>query len=63
MDNIFEKLYSAYLKLISDLEVGYPISDKKLDELWKVIHDLYFVQNEHSSDNNINYLLEYYEYL
>lgn len=63
MDNIFEKLYSAYLELISDLEVGYPISDKKLDELWKVIHDLYFVQNEPGSNNNINYLLEYYEYL
>ena len=63
MDNIFNILYNLYTEVLYDLNIGHPLSQEKIDRMWKIIHDLYFVQNNFGSPEKVNYLLEYYEYL
>lgn len=63
MDNIFNILYNLYTEVLCDLNIGHPLSQEKIDKMWKIIHDLYFVQNDFESPEKVNYLLEYYEYL
>lgn len=62
MDNIYNKLYDLYMDVLLDLNIGHPLSEKKLDMIWKIIHDLYFIQNDYQNPKTINYLLEKYEY-
>lgn len=63
MDKIYDLLYDLYKDVLFDLNIGHPLSQDKIDQIWKIIHDLHFVQNEYYSKEKINYLLEHYAYL
>lgn len=63
MDNIYNILYDLYTDVLFDLNIGHPLSEKKLDRIWEVIHDLYFIQNDYQNPKVINYLLEHYEHV
>lgn len=63
MESIFNVLYNLYTEVLNDLSIGYSLPQDKIDQMWKIIHDLYFVQNNFCSPEEVNYLLEYYEHL
>lgn len=38
-----EKLLNLYCEMLSDLQIGYPIDDEKLDKMISLIHIIHFV--------------------
>lgn len=63
MDSIFNTLYNLYIEVLSDLNIGGQMSYEKIEQMWTMLHDLYFIQNDFGSPEEVSYLLEYYEHL
>ena len=63
MDRIFDNLYNIYSDTLSDLTIGYPLSNKNVDEMWDIIYDLYFTEHIYDRNKDLSFILEYYEYL
>ena len=38
-----EKLLNLYCEMLSDLQIGYPVDDEKLDKMMSLIHRIHFV--------------------
>ena len=38
-----ERLLNLYCEMLSDLQIGYPVDDKKLDKMMSLIHRIHFV--------------------
>lgn len=60
MDNIFELLLKKYKALLWDLKLGYTIDNKKLDDIWMLLHILHFISYDSNSGDLVNTLIEYY---
>lgn len=61
MNDIFEKLYNLYLILLGNLEIGYEMDVKDLEEIWELIQTLYFVKFGHPTADEMLYLADKYE--
>lgn len=38
-----ERLLNLYCEMLSDLQIGYPVDDEKLDKTMSLIHRIHFV--------------------
>lgn len=61
MRDIFEKLYSEYLIVLQNLEIGYGFDNCDLTEVWKLIQTLYFMRFGDLSESEMLLLADYYE--
>ena len=51
------------MDLLDELKIGYPIQQRKLDEMWTIIHKIHFIKYESDSQDEILKILEHYEYV
>lgn len=61
MEELFEKLYNSYLVLLEELSIGYPLSSRNLEEVWELIHLIYFVTNGHPTESELLWIADKYE--
>ena len=61
MGDIFEKLYSEYLIILQDLEIGYGFDDCDLTEVWRLIQTLYFMRFRDATESEMILLADHYE--
>lgn len=61
MGDIFEKLYSEYLIILQDLEIGYGFDDCDLTEVWLLIQTLYFMRFGDATESEMILLADHYE--
>ena len=61
MGDIFEKLYSEYLIILQDLEIGYGFDDCDLTEVWRLIQTLYFMSFGDATESEMILLADHYE--
>ena len=61
MEELFEKLYNSYLVLLEELSIGYPLSSRNLEEVWELIHLIYFVTSGHPTESELLWIADKYE--
>lgn len=61
MKELVEKLYTLYLALLDDLVIGYPLSNKNMDEIWELIHIIDFMMHGHPSEKELLWIADTYE--
>ena len=61
MEELFEKLYNAYLVLLEDLSIGYPLTKCNFEEVWKLIHTIDFVTHGHPTESEMLWVADKYE--
>lgn len=61
MEELIEKLYNAYLVLLEDLAIGYPLSKSNLEEVWELIHLIDFVTYGHPTESEVLWIADKYE--
>lgn len=61
MEELFEKLYNSYLVLLEELSIGYPLSSRNLEEVWELIHLIYFVTSGYPTESELLWIADKYE--
>ena len=61
MEELFEKLYNSYLVLLEDLQMGYPLTNKNMNEVWELMHLIHFVLFGHPSESEMLWIADKYE--
>lgn len=61
MEELFEKVYNLYIKLLSGLEVGYEMNPSDLSEIWYLINIMYFLKFGHPTEIELLLISDRYE--
>lgn len=61
MEEIIEKLYNSYFDLLNELEIGYPISNEKMNNIWEMIQLIDFMVYGCPSESELLQIADTYE--
>lgn len=61
MEDLIEKLYNSYFDLLNELETGCPLSRKKLDDTWEMVHLIDFMVHGHPTESELLQIADTYE--
>lgn len=60
---MFQKLCEKHKGVVNDLNIGYPISQESLNEMWELMHNLHLIKYSDVDPYSVMRILERYEYM